>query len=81
LPVQIEGDLMDVRGMMHRDGSVFSCVSIEDLKNPDTLYRALGKLTMTHVYVYMCMYTCIYNLLTLTPIPCPLILIILNPNP
>jgi (E)-4-hydroxy-3-methylbut-2-enyl-diphosphate synthase len=42
LPAQIEGDSMDVRGMMHRDGSVFSCVTIEDLKTPDTLYRALG---------------------------------------
>lgn len=30
-------------GMMHRDGSVFSSVSLNDLKNPDTLYRALGE--------------------------------------
>jgi hypothetical protein len=30
-------------GMMHRDGSVFSFVSMNDLKNPDTLYRALGE--------------------------------------
>jgi hypothetical protein len=29
--------------MMHRDGSVFSSVSMNDLKNPDTLYRALGE--------------------------------------
>eukprot|EP00596_Hydrurales_sp_CCMP1899_P008268 CAMPEP_0119042434 /NCGR_PEP_ID=MMETSP1177-20130426/15169_1 /TAXON_ID=2985 /ORGANISM="Ochromonas sp, Strain CCMP1899" /LENGTH=648 /DNA_ID=CAMNT_0007009229 /DNA_START=318 /DNA_END=2264 /DNA_ORIENTATION=+ len=42
LPVQIEGDMMDIRGIMHRDGSVFSCVTVEDLKTPDTLYRALG---------------------------------------
>jgi (E)-4-hydroxy-3-methylbut-2-enyl-diphosphate synthase len=42
LPVQIEGDAIDIRGMMHRDGSVFSSVSLADLKNPDTLYRSLG---------------------------------------
>jgi len=27
---------------MHRDGSVFSTVTLSDLKNPDTLYRNLG---------------------------------------
>lgn len=42
LPVQLEGDEVDVRGFMHRDGSVFSVVSLEDLKNPDALYRSLG---------------------------------------
>ena len=42
LPVQLEGDQFDVRGLMHRDGSVFSSVSLNDLKNPDKLYRQLG---------------------------------------
>lgn len=39
LPGQMEGDPVDVRGLMHRDGSVFSVVTLEDLKKPDQLYR------------------------------------------
>ena len=42
LPVQIDGDTFDARGLMHRDGSVFSVISLEDLKKPDLLYRSLG---------------------------------------
>ena len=40
---QMEGDLTDVRGFMHRDGSVFSSVSLDELKTPDKLYRSLGR--------------------------------------
>jgi (E)-4-hydroxy-3-methylbut-2-enyl-diphosphate synthase len=42
LPVQMEGDQVDVRGLLHRDGSVLSTVTLNDLKNPDNLYRSLG---------------------------------------
>lgn len=42
LPGQQEGDQFDVRGMMHRDGSVFSTVSLDDLKYPEQLYVNLG---------------------------------------
>jgi (E)-4-hydroxy-3-methylbut-2-enyl-diphosphate synthase len=42
LPAQQDGDQFDVRGMMHRDGSVFSTVSLDDLKKPDQLYTSLG---------------------------------------
>lgn len=42
LPAQMEGDEFDVRGAMHRDGSVFCVVTPEDLANPDKLYRSLG---------------------------------------
>jgi len=42
LPAQQEGDQVDIRGFMHRDGSVFASVSLADLKNSDALYRALG---------------------------------------
>jgi (E)-4-hydroxy-3-methylbut-2-enyl-diphosphate synthase len=42
LPSQIEGDEVDVRGLMHRDGSVFTTVTLSDLKSPDALYRNLG---------------------------------------
>ena len=42
LPGQIEGDAVDVRGYMHRDGSVFSTVTLNDLKSPDNLYQNLG---------------------------------------
>ena len=42
LPVQMEGDEFDIRGLMHRDGSVFSVVTLDDLKNPEKLYYNLG---------------------------------------
>jgi len=42
LPCQKEGDEVDYRGLLHRDGSVLSVVSPEDLSSPDALYRALG---------------------------------------
>jgi len=42
LPVQIEGDEIDVRGFLHRDGSVFSSVSLTDLQTPERLYRNIG---------------------------------------
>ena len=42
LPAQMEGDEFDVRGLMHRDGSVFSLVTLDDLKNPEKLYYSLG---------------------------------------
>jgi (E)-4-hydroxy-3-methylbut-2-enyl-diphosphate synthase len=43
LPAQMEGDPVDVRGYMHRDGSVFSVLSIEQLKaNAEQTYKALG---------------------------------------
>lgn len=42
LPNQMESDQVDVRGMMHRDGSVFMYVTLEQLKNPDVLYKNLG---------------------------------------
>lgn len=42
LPGQMEGDQVDVRGFMHRDGSVFTSVSLSDLANPDKLYRSMG---------------------------------------
>jgi len=42
LPEQQEGDTIDIRGYMHRDGSVVSSVSIEDLQNSEALYRSLG---------------------------------------
>ncbi|KAL2622246.1 hypothetical protein R1flu_002451 [Riccia fluitans] len=42
LPAQKEGDTVDYRGVLHRDGSVLMSVSLEQLKNPETLYRALS---------------------------------------
>lgn len=46
LPAQQAGDAIDVRGFLHRDGSVFSVVSIEDLHREDQLYKALGTKTV-----------------------------------
>lgn len=42
LPIQQEGDSFDIRGLMHRDGSVFTTVSLADLQTPDLLYKQLG---------------------------------------
>jgi len=43
LPEQREGDGdFDMRGLLHRDGSVFAPVTVEQLRSPATLYPALG---------------------------------------
>lgn len=42
LPVQREGEELDFRGALHRDGTVYSAVSLEDLKTPEVLYKKLG---------------------------------------
>lgn len=42
LPAQREGDIVDYRPLLHRDGSVISLVSLEDLKSPESMYLNLG---------------------------------------
>ncbi|KAJ7526617.1 hypothetical protein O6H91_16G014800 [Diphasiastrum complanatum] len=42
LPVQKEGEEVDYRGVLHRDGSVLMSVSLDKLKNPELLYRSLA---------------------------------------
>lgn len=42
LPAQRAGDAVDVRGFLHRDGSVVAPVTLEQLAAPDQLYRDLG---------------------------------------
>jgi len=42
LPAQKEGDEVDFRGLLHRDGSVFNVISPEMLRSPDSLYQSLG---------------------------------------
>lgn len=42
LPVQQNGDEVDFRGLLHRDGSVLACLSLEDLDKPDITYSKLG---------------------------------------
>mmetsp|Transcript_26004 Transcript_26004/g.34110 ORF Transcript_26004/g.34110 Transcript_26004/m.34110 type:complete len:732 (+) Transcript_26004:127-2322(+) len=42
LPVQLPEDKAEMRYLLHRDGSVLTSVSVEELQNPDTLYRAIG---------------------------------------
>lgn len=37
-----ETDAVDVRGYLHRDGSVLMQISVEDLQNPQALYQAVG---------------------------------------
>jgi hypothetical protein len=37
-----EGDPVDFRGLLHRDGSVIAAVSIDEFASPDKLYRKLG---------------------------------------
>uniref|UniRef100_A0A7S0TXQ2 4-hydroxy-3-methylbut-2-en-1-yl diphosphate synthase n=1 Tax=Hemiselmis andersenii TaxID=464988 RepID=A0A7S0TXQ2_HEMAN len=42
LPLQKEGDDIDIRNVLHRDGSVISVVTPESLSSPDALYYDLG---------------------------------------
>ncbi|GIL68785.1 hypothetical protein Vafri_22024 [Volvox africanus] len=42
LPVQREGEDLDFRGALHRDGTVYSAVSLADLKQPEFTYKRLG---------------------------------------
>ena len=42
LPAQKEGDTFDYRGLLNRDGSVLSAVTAKELREPNTLYNALG---------------------------------------
>lgn len=42
LPAQKDGDAIDFRGILHRDGSVLSAVTAADLAKPEQLYRAIG---------------------------------------
>nr|AUZ98425.1 4-hydroxy-3-methylbut-2-en-1-yl diphosphate synthase [Trachyspermum ammi] len=42
LPVQQEGEEVDYRGVLHRDGSVLTPVSLDQLKTPELLYRSLA---------------------------------------
>ena len=42
LPAQRAGDALDFRGLLHRDGSVLSTISLAQLAAPDALYRELG---------------------------------------
>nr|AEM42998.1 4-hydroxy-3-methylbut-2-en-1-yl diphosphate synthase [Siraitia grosvenorii] len=42
LPVQKEGEEVDYRGALHRDGSVLMSVSLDQLKMPELLYKFLA---------------------------------------
>ncbi|XP_073222600.1 4-hydroxy-3-methylbut-2-en-1-yl diphosphate synthase (ferredoxin), chloroplastic [Cicer arietinum] len=42
LPVQKEGEEVDYRGTLHRDGSVLMSVSLDQLKMPELLYKSLA---------------------------------------
>jgi (E)-4-hydroxy-3-methylbut-2-enyl-diphosphate synthase len=42
LPLQKEGEVVDYRGVLHRDGSVLMSVSLDQLKAPELLYKSLA---------------------------------------
>ncbi|XP_054813567.1 4-hydroxy-3-methylbut-2-en-1-yl diphosphate synthase (ferredoxin), chloroplastic-like [Prosopis cineraria] len=42
LPVQKEGEEVDYRGVLHRDGSVLMSVPLNQLKMPELLYKSLA---------------------------------------
>ncbi|GAA0182997.1 hypothetical protein LIER_30488 [Lithospermum erythrorhizon] len=42
LPLQKEGEEVDYRGVLHRDGSVLMSVSLDQLKTPELLYKSLA---------------------------------------
>eukprot|EP00271_Cylindrocystis_brebissonii_P010368 TRINITY_DN26543_c0_g1_i1.p1 TRINITY_DN26543_c0_g1~~TRINITY_DN26543_c0_g1_i1.p1 ORF type:complete len:762 (+),score=157.02 TRINITY_DN26543_c0_g1_i1:234-2519(+) len=42
LPLQVEGDEVDFRGVLHRDGSVLMSVTSQQLQAPEVLYKSLA---------------------------------------
>lgn len=58
------------QGMMHRDGSVFSTVTMEDLKNPDAMYRALGTYShdIQHHHHWILLLNCSKNFILFWPV-------------
>ncbi|KAK1409913.1 hypothetical protein QVD17_36443 [Tagetes erecta] len=42
LPVQKEGEEVDYRGVLHRDGSVLMSVSLDQLKTPELFYKSVA---------------------------------------
>ncbi|XP_048491735.1 4-hydroxy-3-methylbut-2-en-1-yl diphosphate synthase (ferredoxin), chloroplastic isoform X2 [Beta vulgaris subsp. vulgaris] len=42
LPIQKEGEEVDYRGVLHRDGSVLMTVTLDQLKTPELLYKSLA---------------------------------------
>ncbi|CAH1437948.1 unnamed protein product [Lactuca virosa] len=42
LPVQKEGEEVDYRGALHRDGSVLMSVTLDQLKTPELFYKSLA---------------------------------------
>ena len=42
LPVQRQGDAIDFRGLLHRDGSVLTAVPLSALQQPEQMYTQLG---------------------------------------
>ncbi|KAK9800350.1 hypothetical protein WJX73_008117 [Symbiochloris irregularis] len=42
LPEQKDGDVVDYRGLLHRDGSVLSALSMQDLEAAEGTYKRLG---------------------------------------
>ena len=46
LPSQLPDDKVDARGLLHRDGSVFSVITLKDLQNPAKLFADIGAKTV-----------------------------------
>jgi len=42
LPGQKDGDELDYRGLLNRDGSVLTAITVDELKQPQALYSSLG---------------------------------------
>lgn len=42
LPLQKEGEEVDYRGVLHRDGSVLMSISLDELQRPELLYKSLA---------------------------------------
>ena len=68
LPVQQASDgSTDYRGLLHRDGTVISAVTLADLAQPEELYRKLGcKLAVGMPFKVGQAIKCLWDLLVLT---------------
>lgn len=60
LPKQAEGDVYDMRSVLHRDGTVFSVVSVADLQQPEVRCMRRHGILKFELCIFGS-YTCVRN--------------------
>ena len=54
LPLQLPGEEYDFRNLLHRDGSVFSFVDINELKQPEVRGEGVGLIALGVRGLFLC---------------------------